>query len=189
MIRDLKTSPHATKVSPLSLSLPFLSIEQRIPLGNNLDPKFLHFFFTRLRANTFDDRSYTSTFPYVSLCGRERNFIRCADVPFVFTRLLDDQDLFECCHIPSTTLSIQFEPERLYAKPETGRLYHPLPERFHTGFALIKDSIAERLSSHLIYQDKAETQPVSIEWKGKRYQLKKDDQIEKLVREHSRLEI
>ncbi len=103
--------------------------------------------------------------------------------------MLDDHDLFECCHIPSTILSIQFEPERLYVKPDTGRIYHLLPEKFHTGFALIKDSIAERLSTHLIYEDKADGQPVSIEWKGKMYKLKKDDKIEKLVNEHSRFEI
>ena len=155
----------------------------------HLDPKFLHFFFTRLRANTFDDRPYCSTFPYVSLCGRERNFIRCADVPFVLTRLLDENDLFECCHIPSTTLTIPFQPEKLFVKPDTGRIYHPLVETFHTSFALIKDSIAERLSSHLIYDEKTDGSPISIEWKGKIYSLQKNNPIEKLVYEHSRFQI
>ncbi|CAF0808886.1 unnamed protein product [Rotaria sordida] len=153
------------------------------------DPKFLHFFFTRIRANTYNDRPYFSTFPYVSLCGRERNFIRCADTPFVLTRFLDDKDLFECCHIPSTILSIQFQPERLYIKPDTGRIYHPLSEKFHTGHALIKDAIAERLSSHFVYDSKTDGLPISIEWKGKLYKLKKDNEIEKLVYEHSRFEI
>ncbi|CAF0752228.1 unnamed protein product [Adineta steineri] len=153
------------------------------------DPKFLHFFFTRVQANTYNDRPYSSTFPYVSLCGRERNFIRCADVPFVLTRLLDDNGLFECCHIPSTIFSIQFQPEKLYVKPDTGRIYYPLSEKFHTGIALIKDAIAEQLSSHLIYDDKIDGLPISIKWKGKIYELKKDNQIEKLVYEHSRFEI
>ncbi|CAF4689873.1 unnamed protein product, partial [Rotaria magnacalcarata] len=150
------------------------------------DPKFLQFFFTRVRANTFSDRPYVSLFPYVSLCGRERNFIRCADVPFVLTQFFDEKDLFECCHIPSTMLSIRFEPERLYVKPDTGRIYYPLSDNFHTGIALIKDAIAERLSSHLIYDDKTDGVPHSIEWKEKRYHLKKDNPIEKLVFEHSR---
>ncbi len=129
------------------------------------------------------------TFPYVSLCGRERNFVRCADVPFVLTRFSDDNDVFECCHIPSTTLSIRFEPEKLYVKPDTGRIYHPLSEKFYTGIALIKDAIAEQLSSHLIYDDKADGLPISIEWKGKIYKLENDNQIQKLVYEHSRFEI
>ncbi len=102
---------------------------------------------------------------------------------------MDDNDLFECCHIPSTTFSIPFQPERLYVKPDTGRIYHPLSEKFHTGIALIKDSIAERLSSHLVYDDKTNGVPISIEWKGKMYMLKKDNEIEKLVYEHSRFEI
>ncbi|UJR28309.1 hypothetical protein I4U23_009554 [Adineta vaga] len=153
------------------------------------DPKFLHFFFTRLRANTYEDRPYFTTFPYVSLCGRERNFIRCADVPFVLTRLFDENDLFECCHIPTTNLSIQFQPERLYIKPDTGRIYYPISEKFYPSVALIKDSIAERLSSHLIYDGKSNDLPCSIEWKGKIYPLKNDPHIEKLVYEHSRFEI
>jgi hypothetical protein len=130
-----------------------------------------------------------STFPYISLCGRERNFVRCADVPFVLTRFLDNDDLFEYCHIPSTIVSIRFEPEKLYVKPDTGRIYYPLGEKFHTGIALIKDSIAERLSSHLIYDDKTDGLPVSIEWKGKMYKLQRNPDIEKLVFEHSRFEI
>jgi len=103
--------------------------------------------------------------------------------------LFDDKDSFECCHIPSTILSIQFEPEKLYVKPDTGRIYYPLSKKFHTGIALIKDAIAERLSSHLVYENKTDGLPVSIEWKGKMYKLKKDDEIEKLVYEHSRFKI
>ena len=166
-----------------------LSEEKETFFIKNLDPKFLHFFFARLRANTFDDRPYCSTFPYVSLCGRERNFIRCEDVPFVLTRFLDDQDTFECCHIPSTMFSIPFEPEKLYIKPDTGRIFHPLSEKFHTGMALIKDAIAERLSTHLVYEDKADGVPISIEWKGKMYNLKKDNPIELFVNKHSQFKI
>ncbi|CAF3361489.1 unnamed protein product [Rotaria sp. Silwood1] len=166
MILDLKISHHVIKIQ-----------------------NFYIFFFTHLRANTYNDRPYISTFPYVSLCGRERNFTRCADTPFVLTRFFDDKDLFECCHIPSTILSIQFQPERLYVKPDTGRIYYPLSEKFHTGIALIKDAIAERLSSHFVYDGTTDGLPTSIEWKGKLYKLKKDNQIEKLVYEHSRFEI
>ncbi|CAF0800741.1 unnamed protein product [Adineta ricciae] len=152
------------------------------------DPKFLHFFFTRLQANSHNDRPYFAVFPYVSLCGRERNFVRCADVPFVLTRFFDESDRFELCHIPAAILSVQFEPKKLYVKADTGRIYYPIADKFHTGIALIKDAIAERLSSHLIYDDKSDGVPTGIEWKGKIHQLKKDDRIEKAVYEHSRFE-
>lgn len=102
---------------------------------------------------------------------------------------MDEDDLFECCHISSKILSIQFQPEKLYVKPDTGRIYYPLSDKFYTGIALIKDAIAERLSSHLVYEDKVDGLPISIEWKGKMYKLKKDNVIEKLVYEHSRFEI
>jgi len=165
MIFDLKILHHATKIQ-----------------------NFFTFFFTRLRDNTYDDRPHFSTFPYVSLCGRERNFVRCADVPLVLTRLLDNADLFECCHIPSTMLSVRFQPERLYVKPDTGRIYHPAPDNLHIRIALIKDAIAERLSSHFTYSDTNKTVPTTIEWKGKVYEMKIDDNMAKNVHEHSRFE-
>ena len=155
----------------------------------NLDPKFLHFFFTRLRANSYTDRPYALDFPYVSLCGRERNFVRCADVPFVLTRLLDDQVSFECAHIASSRLLIPFEPEKIYVKPDTGRLYYPIPPQFYTGIALIKDAIAEQLSSHLQYDDGPSDVPVGLAWQGKVHRLTRDSDMEKRIHEHSRFEI
>ena len=87
-------------------------------------------------------------------------------------------------------LSIQFQPEKLCIKPETGRIYYPLSRKFHTGIALIKDAIAERFSSHFIYENKEhDNLPTAIEWKGKMYQLKNNQQMEKLVNEHSRFTI
>lgn len=106
----------------------------------------------------------------------------------MLTRFFDESDRFELCHIPATTLSVQFQPEKLYVKPDTGRIYYPIADQFHTGVALIKDAIAERLSSHLIYDDKSDGVPMAIEWKGKIYQLEKDDRIETSVYEHSRFE-
>lgn len=94
------------------------------------------------------------------------------------------------CHIPTSTLSIRFEPEKIYVKPDTGRIYHPIPEKFHTGIALIKDSIAEQLSSQLVYEnDNTEELPVALKWKGKTYQLQKNESLEKLVSEHSQFQI
>jgi hypothetical protein len=158
-------------------------------LSIDLDPKFLKFFFSRVRTNTYIDRPYTSTFPYVSLCGRERNFIRCDDVPFVLTRLHYDDNLFEFCHIPSSLFSIRFEPARIYVKRDTGRLYHPMPTIFNIGIALIKDSIAEQLSSQLIYDDMADDLPTGIEWKGEINRLETNERTEQLVCEHSRFSL
>lgn len=39
-----------------------------------------------------DTGRYTENFPYVSLCGRERNFVRCDDLPIVFTKVVQKQN-------------------------------------------------------------------------------------------------
>lgn len=54
------------------------------------DKKFLKFFFSRLRKNT--TKVYADSFPYISLCGKERNFIRCDDLPIVFTNVIQLED-------------------------------------------------------------------------------------------------
>ena len=51
------------------------------------DKKFLEFFFKRVKLN--QSGRYEAEFPFVSPCGREINFIRCDDLPVVFTHLLD----------------------------------------------------------------------------------------------------
>ena len=51
------------------------------------DPKFLAFFFRRIKNNSTG--RYEEDFPYVSPCGPETNYIRCDDLPIVFTHLLD----------------------------------------------------------------------------------------------------
>lgn len=53
---------------------------------NISDKKFLVFFYRRLRLN--DTERYLEDFPFVSLCGRERNFVRCDDLPVVFTHVI-----------------------------------------------------------------------------------------------------
>ena len=51
------------------------------------DKKFLAFFFRRIKKNITG--RYEEEFPYVSPCGPETNYIRCDDLPVVFTHLLD----------------------------------------------------------------------------------------------------
>ena len=53
----------------------------------HIDKKFLEFFFKRVKLNA--SGRYEREFPYVSPCGREMNYIRCDDLPIVFSQLLD----------------------------------------------------------------------------------------------------
>lgn len=55
-----------------------------------LDIPFLNLFYTRLKYN--DTGRYQTFFPFLSLCGKEHNFVRCYDRPFVFTKIDDEKD-------------------------------------------------------------------------------------------------
>ena len=49
---------------------------------------FLKNFFKRLKKN--NTGRFMQEFPYLSLCGKERNFVRCEDLPIVFTQLIEE---------------------------------------------------------------------------------------------------
>lgn len=55
------------------------------------DKKFLAFFFKHLRKN--NTGRYTDDFPFLSICGVERNFIRCDDLPLVFTKVIQKHNV------------------------------------------------------------------------------------------------
>ncbi|KAK7889871.1 hypothetical protein WMY93_025431 [Mugilogobius chulae] len=137
------------------------------------DKKFLVFFFNRLRLN--QSGRYQKDFPFLSLCGRERNFVRCDDRPVVFTHLTHDADsgaeLLSYCG-GADKLTVQFRPEALYMHPGSGRVYHPCSGM--TGsVGLVRSALAIELSSHFVYTtDESQSgQPTHFIWNGKQHEL------------------
>ena len=100
--------------------------------------KFLDFFFKRLRVNETDRYP---CFPYISLCGRERNYVRCDDLPIVFTKLKEESDvpvlMYNNC---GNELYVPYEPTKIFMG-SSGRIYHPGPDILH-GIGLIKSQLA-----------------------------------------------
>lgn len=143
------------------------------------DKQFLAFFFSRLRFN--HSGRYEEHFPFLSLCGRERNFLRCDDQPVVFTQLLQspagpqgpsgDQELLSYCD-GGEKLSAPFRPDALYMHPTSGRLYHPCSERTG-GVGLVRSALAIELSPFFIYEsDLGQSgQPTHFLWGGKQHAL------------------
>lgn len=135
--------------------------------------KFLHFFFTRIRVN--ETGRYGKVFPYVSLCGRERNYIRCDDLPIVFTHVFIDgqaRNQFSYGHA-GELLSFPFQPESICMLPESGRIYHPAPERAG-GVGLIKSSLAIEFSTYFKYASDTDCDsecPTHFTWNGISYKL------------------
>ncbi|XP_041862665.1 UPF0598 protein C8orf82 homolog [Melanotaenia boesemani] len=143
------------------------------------DKQFLVFFFSRLRAN--ESGRYEEDFPFLSLCGRERNFLRCDDRPVVFTHLLQsiagqqgttgDQEQLSYCG-GAEKLSVPFRPEALYMHPVSGRVYHPCPER-SGGVGLIRSTLAIELSPFFVYPPESTLsgQPTHFFWGGQKRTL------------------
>lgn len=143
------------------------------------DKDFLVFFFSRLRSNQSD--RYVEDFPFLSLCGRERNFLRCDDRPTVFTHLLQssaapqgilgDQELLSYCG-GAEKLSLPFRPEALYVHPVSGRVYHPCHERTG-GVGLVRSALAIELSPFFIHAAgrSQSAPPTHFMWGGREHTL------------------
>lgn len=149
-----------------------------IPSSLLPDKQFLVFFFSRLRSN---QTGRYEDFPYLSLCGRERNFLRCDDRPVVFTHLLknpagspgvmEGQELLSYCG-GAEKLSVPFRPETLYMHPVSGRVYHPCSE-CGGGVGLVRSALAIELSPFFVYaeEDGHAGQPTHFLWRGQKHRL------------------
>lgn len=139
------------------------------------DKKFLHFFFTRIRVN--QTNRYKDDFPFISMCGRETNYVRCDDTPVVFTHVFKDGHAMKFAYGHAANLLFHpFEPWNICMVPETGRIYHPSTE-FTGGFGLIKSSLAIEISNNFLYENQLDPKPGHFEspshiiWDGVRYSL------------------
>ncbi|XP_016967921.1 UPF0598 protein CG30010 [Drosophila biarmipes] len=132
---------------------------------------FLRFFFSRLRLNKTN--RYEKEFPYISLCGRERNFIRCDDTPLVFTEQLrkDDKEVLSYAH-SGQVLTLPYEPHKLYMDPRNGRVYHPATPQVG-GIGLVRSKLAIELSQHFEFPT-GEASPTHFRWNGERLKLQNE---------------
>ncbi|XP_039259659.1 UPF0598 protein CG30010-like [Styela clava] len=149
------------------------------------DKPFLEFFFRRIKGNVTG--RYQDSFPYLSLCGRERNFIRCDDYPIVYTHIIEKTELDSggVQYLLSyggagDKLTLPFEPTTLCMLPHTGRVYHICHDRYG-GIGLIKSSLAIDISSGFVFDDSVKITslsdgqtvelPSKFVWKGVTYDL------------------
>ncbi|XP_071526729.1 UPF0598 protein CG30010 [Panulirus ornatus] len=136
------------------------------------EKKFLQFFFSRLR---FNETGRYPEFPFLSPCGRERNFIRCDDLPLVFTHLvMKDMASGPEEHLAygnaGDVMTLFFQPSEICMQTETGRVYHPAPERVG-GVGLIRSQLSIHLSTHFIFRNGEEKPPTHITWRDQEIEL------------------
>lgn len=134
---------------------------------------FLVFFFKRLKLNTTD--RYKEHFPWISLCGRERNFVRCDDHPIVFNQIIkgNDGNTLFCHNHAGPKLTVLFQPNKLWMDVENGRVYHPAAEQ-HGSIGLVSSRTAIELSKMFIYNDTENYVPTHFLWNDKEYVLDPD---------------
>jgi Domain of unknown function (DUF4505) len=139
------------------------------------DRKFLQFFFQRVK---FNDTPRYPEFKYISVCGRELNYIRVEadDVPIVFTHVLpinkqDGVELLSCNHT-GNLLTYKFQPDKIYMAP-SGRVYHPAQEKYGA-IGLVRSKLAIEFSKFFDFRDDESSAPTHFTWRGFTHQLDSD---------------
>ncbi len=117
----------------------------------------MNFFFSRVQRLREVDRSFLALegverdYPFVSLCGKEVNFIRPAATPIVFHSMVG-KDLYF-----GGTLSTPFQPSMLAISAKTGHLYHKIESKPYVQmdaaaiveYGLIRSSVVVALSDRI----------------------------------------
>uniref|UniRef100_A0A1B6E3I0 Uncharacterized protein n=1 Tax=Clastoptera arizonana TaxID=38151 RepID=A0A1B6E3I0_9HEMI len=128
-----------------------------------------NFFFKRLRPNVTG--RYEKDFPFISPCGRELNFIRCDDMPIVYTHIVNKNNKDVLCYGHIGDIMYQdFQPDHIYMDNTTGRVYHPAPETAGS-IGLIRSKLAIEISSNLRFYDGEDKSPTHFLWKDKEFVL------------------
>ncbi|XP_076040088.1 UPF0598 protein CG30010 isoform X2 [Oratosquilla oratoria] len=137
------------------------------------EKKFLNFFFKRIR---FNETNRYPEFPYVSLCGRERNFIRCDDLPIVYTHLVekdnpkDTSDIMLAYGNAGDSMIVPFDASKVCMQPETGRVYYPAQKQIG-GVGLIRSQLSIQLSTHFCFDDGDDEAPTHMIWYDRKVKL------------------
>ena len=119
------------------------------------DRAFLNFFFRRIAVN---QTGRHTRYPWVSPCGREMNYVRCAESIVVFLRMEDGRLFYN-----HTDLSVAFEPDLLRISSD-GMLYHPLNDA-------IAGRLGERITRELAENISQDGQNYVLTHGSKRYLL------------------
>lgn len=115
-------------------------------------------------------------FPYLSICGKERNFVRCDDCPFVYTHVIRKEasggeiENYLAYNHAGDLLFLRFEPEKVFMLPDTGRVYHPAPDRVGS-IGLVRSKLAIEFSRYFEFENGEQKPPTKFKWGGKEFIL------------------
>ncbi|CAI5714869.1 unnamed protein product [Hyaloperonospora brassicae] len=125
--------------------------------------KFLRFFFSHVQPNDIarcksKEEEEFLEYPFQSPCGKEMNYIKCADRPFVFEDLRRDDWGKWTLAFGGGELTMPFMPETLRISLSTGRLYHDVRTKHIApgtpgSIALVKSQLAVELGKCIDMHD------------------------------------
>ncbi|CAH0487862.1 unnamed protein product [Peronospora farinosa] len=152
---------------------------------------FLRFFFSQVRLNEIaqckskEEEAFLE-YPFRSPCGKEMNFIKCADRPFVFEDLRKDDSGNWTLVFGGGELMMPFQPETLRISLSTGRLYHDIQTKHVAsgtpeGIALVRSQLAVELGNYIDVHDFPDNIDAEMninaleigdfEWENQRYSI------------------
>ncbi|XP_057665290.1 UPF0598 protein CG30010 [Diorhabda carinulata] len=133
------------------------------------DKKFLKFFFNQLKLN---NTGCYEEFPYISLCGRERNFVRCDDFPIVFTHVVETEsnETRLGYNHAGNLLTTTFFPNKIIMLPQTGRVYHPFSAKVG-GIGLVASKLAVEFSRFFKFNNGEMNSPTHFTFEDVTYNL------------------
>jgi hypothetical protein len=112
------------------------------------DKPFLNFFYRQLRPNSSSNKL---GYPVVSMCGKERNFVKVQDniASLVFAGSFVNGDCK--LYIGQSDINQEFDPSKLYVDEETGRFYHRVEahRHLHGTLGLLHPSISDQLACRI----------------------------------------
>lgn len=144
-------------------------LNPKAPLqGEMRQPDFKDKFFQKLHINNMKD--VYPDFPYLSIRGKELNFVTCGHSPIVFHDLTPEGDL-----VYANSLKIRFDPEAVVVD-ESGPIYHrvilegPKPVAI---LGLIERSVAFNISQHIQPDEDSSNGGFILTWNGARHRIQK----------------
>lgn len=114
-------------------------------------------------------------FPFLSLCGKERNFVKVNDCPFVFTHVTSKEingkkEFHLAYNHVDDLLTVNFEPWKIFMLPKNGRVYHPAPKRVGS-IGLIRSKLAIQFSKHFFFENGEQNPPTHFTFDNVLFEL------------------
>lgn len=132
------------------------------------DKKFLQFFYKRLQLNTSD--RYNVHFPYLSIYGTNRIYVRCDNIPIIYTQLITTGRGCLSINRSGFEFTYPFFPHKMVMSPYSGLVYHPCKGN-QGGIGVMVPPLGKEFTKSFIFDNGESNYPTHIVFNGEEMQL------------------